>query len=184
MCDPVTLTATTAWVAANSGAIWGTGLAITAAAAGTGMSMNASRQQAKFSSGMAKYQADLNRNRAERAIKQGEFQAADTIQRRQQLAATGQTAFAANGLLLDDSPTSAPNMWDQDQAAARAFEAASIRDAARAEAWGFESQAQMDVLQGSMARKAAKNEAWSTGLSGAGSIIKSASSLYAQSTQK
>ena len=159
MCDPITLTATTAWVAANSGLIWGTGLAITAAAAGTGMSMAASAQQSKFASGMAKYQAGLNRNRAERAVKQGEFAAADAIQRRQQLAASGQVAFAGNGLLLDASPTSAPNMWAQDQAAARAFEVASIRDSASAEAWGYESNAHADLLQGSMARNAAKNDA-------------------------
>lgn len=161
MCDPITLGS----------------LAIVTTVAAGGISANAAIQQGKFQKGMANYQATLNRNRAERAIKAGEFSAADTLQRRQQLAATGQTAFAANGILLDASPTSAPNMWDQDQAAARAFEVANIRDSARAEAWGYETNAQMQILQGSMDRRAASSQAWGSMLSASASAFSQGASM-------
>jgi len=158
MCDPVTITVLA-------------GAALATSIGGTVMGINSAIQQGKFAKGMANYQASLARNRAARAIQAGEFQAADAMQRRKQLAAEGQVAFAGNGVLLDTSPTSAPNMWDQDQAAARAFEVANIRDSARAEAWGHSTQATMDVLQGSMARKGATMDAWGIGLKGAGDAI-------------
>jgi hypothetical protein len=164
MCDPVTV---------------GVALAVSlnAAIAGAGISAYSAIQQGRFQKGMAKYQAKLSRNRAARAVQAGEFEAAANAQKRRQIAAAGQASFAQNGVLLDGAPTSAPNLWDQDQAAAAAFEAANIRDSARAVAWGHSTQATMDTLQGSMARKSATYSAWGSALSGVSSVAGTASAF-------
>lgn len=137
-------------------------------AAATGVGIYAALESGKFNRDMGRYQASLNEQRATRARQLGEIQSDEAAERRRQLVATGKTSFAANGLLLDGGPTDAPALWEQGQAAELAYEQASIRDNAEAEAWGFTSQAAMDRAAAAAAMQAAKLQAWTTGLGGAG----------------
>ena len=105
MCDPVTAT------------IVITSVAVAATLAGTGVSVYASLQQGKFQKDMARYQADLARQRANLAGQNAEIQAARLAEQRRMATVAGMTEFAANGMLIDGDPNSAPNVWEQDMAA-------------------------------------------------------------------
>ena len=159
MCDPVTAT------------IVITSVAVAATLAGTGVSVYASQQQGKFQKDMARYQADLARQRANLAGQNAEIQAQRLAQQRRMETAAGMTEFAANGMLIDGDPNSAPNVWEQDMAAETAWQQEELRTQAMYEAWGFNANASMLTAQGSMARKGAILEGWGTGLSGTGSAL-------------
>jgi len=154
MCDPVSITL---------------GVAAAAMLAGTGMSIYAAQQQGKFQKDMANYQADLARQRAKLAGQNAEIQAARLAEQRRMATAAGMTEFAANGMLIDGDPNSAPNVWEQDMAAETAWQQEELRTQALYEAWGFNANASMLTAQGSMARRGATLDMWGTGLSGIGS---------------
>lgn len=139
--------------------------------AGTGVSIYAAQQQGKFQKDMANYQADLARQRAKLAGENAEIQAARLAEQRRMATAAGMTEFAANGMLIDGDPNSAPNVWEQDMAAETAWQQEELRTQAMYEAWGFNANAGMLTAQGSMARRGATLEMWSAGLSGAGSAL-------------
>ena len=143
-------------------------IAATAIAAGAGMSAYASQQQGKFQKDMMNYQADLARQRARIAGQNAEIQAQRLAQQRRMETAAGMTEFAANGMLIDGDPNSAPNVWEQDMAAETAWQQEELRTQAMYEAWGFNANASMLTAQGSMARRGATMEMWGTGLSGLG----------------
>lgn len=156
MCDPVSITL---------------GVAAVMMAAGTGVSVYAAQQQGKFQKDMANYQADLAKQRANLAGQNAEIQAARLAEQRRMATAAGMTEFAANGMLIDDAPTSAPNIWEQDMAAETAWQQEELRTQAMYEAWGLNANASMLRAQGSMARKGAILQGWGTGLSGTGSAL-------------
>jgi len=139
--------------------------------AGTGVSVFAAQQQGKFQKDMANYQADLARQRAELAGQNAEIQAARLAEQRRMATAAGMTEFAANGMLIDGDPNSAPNVWEQDMAAETAWQQEELRTQAMYEAWGLNANASMLKAQGSMAREGAILEGWGTGLSGTGSAL-------------
>ena len=95
MCDPVSITL---------------GVAAVMMAAGTGVSVYASQQQGKFQKDMANYQADLAKQRAGLAGQNAEIQAARLAEQRRMATAAGMAEFAANGMLIDGDPNSAPNL--------------------------------------------------------------------------
>ena len=159
MCDPVSIA-----IALSATAVAGT-------LAGTGVSVYASQQQGKFQKDMANYQADLARQRAKLAGQNAEIQAARLAEQRRMETAAGMTEFAANGMLIDGDPNSAPNVWEQDMAAETAWQQEELRTQAMYEAWGLNANAGMLTAQGSMARRGATLEMWSAGLSGAGSAL-------------
>ena len=167
MCDPVTVT------------IVLTATAVAATAAATGVSMHAAHQQGKFQKDMANYQADLARQRAKLAGQNAEIQAARLAEQRRMATAAGMTEFAANGMLIDGDPNSAPNVWEQDMAAETAWQQEELRTQAMYEAWGFNANASMLTAQGSMARKGAILEGWGTGLSGIGKAADYAADAFA-----
>lgn len=154
-------------------------LAITGALAGAGMGIYSSMQSGKFNRDMARYQSKLNTQRAARAEQAGQQEAQQESLRRRQLIASGKTSFAANGVLLDSAPASAPNLWEQDQAAQLAYDRQVILDNAAAEAWGFSTQSKMDKANAGMAMNSAKYQAWASGISGAASAAGSAASYTA-----
>lgn len=139
--------------------------------AGTGVSIYAAQQQGKFQKDMANYQADLARQRAKLAGENAEIQAARLAEQRRMATAAGMTAFAANGMLIDGDPNSAPNVWEQDMAAETAWQQEELRTQAMYEAWGFNANASMLKAEGGMARKGAILQGWGTGLSGTGSAL-------------
>ena len=153
MCDPVSITL---------------GVAAVMMAAGTGVSVYASQQQGKFQKDMANYQADLAKQRAKLAGQNAEIQAARLAEQRRMATAAGMTEFAANGMLIDGDPNSAPNVWEQDMAAETAWQQEELRTQAMYAAWGFNTNASMLTAQGSMARRGATMEMWGTWLSGLG----------------
>lgn len=155
MCDPVTLTV----------------VAVGAMAAGTGMSVYASQQQGKFQKDMMNYQSKLESQRAALAQKNAEIQVSRLAEQRRMETAAGMTGFAANGLLIDADPTSAPNVWEQDMAAETAWQQEEIRNQAMYEAWGYNANSRMLTAQGRMAREGAILEGWGTALSGTGSVL-------------
>jgi len=159
MCDPVSI------------AIALSATAVAATLAGTGVSVYASQQQGKFQKDMANYQADLARQRAKLAGQNAEIQAARLAEQRRMATAAGMTEFAANGMLIDGDPNSAPNVWEQDMAAETAWQQEELRTQAMYEAWGLNANASMLKAQGSMAREGAILEGWGTGLSGTGSAL-------------
>ena len=167
MCDPVTAT------------IVITSVAVAATLAGTGVSVYASQQQGKFQKDMARYQADLARQRANLAGQNAEIQAARLAEHRRMETAAGMTEFAANGMLIDGDPNSAPNVWEQDMAAETAWQQEELRTQAMYEAWGFNANASMLTAQGSMARRGATMEMWGTGLSGIGKAADYAADAFA-----
>ena len=146
--------------------------------AGTGVSVFAAQQQGKFQKDMANYQADLARQRAKLAGQNAEIQAARLAEQRRMATAAGMTEFAANGMLIDGDPNSAPNVWEQDMAAETAWQQEELRTQAMYEAWGFNANASMLTAQGSMARRGAILEGWGTGLSGMGSALAVGASAY------
>lgn len=139
--------------------------------AGTGVSIYAAQQQGKFQKDMANYQADLARQRAKLAGENAEIQAARLAEQRRMATAAGMTEFAANGMLIDGDPNSAPNVWEQDMAAETAWQQEELRTQAMYEAWGFNANASMLKAEGGMARKGAILQGWGAGLSGAGSAL-------------
>lgn len=167
MCDPVSV------------AIALSATAVAATLAGTGVSVYASQQQGKFQKDMANYQADLARQRAKLAGQNAEIQAARLAEQRRMATAAGMTEFAANGMLIDGDPNSAPNVWEQDMAAETAWQQEELRTQAMYEAWGFNANASMLTAQGSMARKGAILEGWGTGLSGIGKAADYAADAFA-----
>jgi len=136
--------------------------------AGAGLGIYSSMQAGKFNRDMGRYQAKLNEQRAARAEQSGQQEALQESLRRRQLIASGKTAFAANGVLLDSAPASAPNLWEQDQAAQLAYDRQVILDNAAAEAWGFSTQAKMDRASAKMAMTSAKYQAWAAAIGGIG----------------
>jgi len=156
-------------------------LAATGAAAAVtsaGMSAYSAHQQGKFQSDMAKYQAKLATHRAAIATQEGAREAAEAAQRRRQAAASGLVQFAGNGLLIDQTPTSAPNLWEQDQMAELAREQFNIRRNAELAAWGYSTQGQMDSAQGQMASAAGRLGTASSLIGGVGSSIQNAAAGY------
>jgi len=158
MCDP-----------ASAAALLAFGATINVAQ--TGIGIQAARMQGKFQKDMAEYQADLERQRAGIAKKNAEVQAHRLAVQRRMETASGMTEFAANGMLIDGDPNSAPNVWEQDMAAETAWQQEELRTQAMYEAWGFNANAGMLTAQGSMARRGAILEGWGTGLSGMGSAL-------------
>ena len=155
-------------------AIIATAAAVTAA----GISAYSAHQQGKFQSDMAKYQAKLATHRAAIATQEGAREAAEAAQRRRQDDASGLVQFAGNGLLIDQAPTSAPNLWEQDQMAELAREQFNIRRNAELAAWGYSTQGQMDSAQGQMAYAAGRLGAASALIGGVGSSIQNAAAGY------
>lgn len=136
--------------------------------AGTAMAIKGSMDAAKFNKDMAKYQSKMNLYRAGSAQRAGQEAATQEALRNRQKIASGQVAFASNGVLLDTAPTSAPNMWHQDQAAQDAYDTQVIMDNAQAQAWGFTKQSEVDKAQGLAAAHAGQMQAWSLGLGAVG----------------
>jgi hypothetical protein len=159
MCDPASAAALLALGGASINVVQ------------TGLGIQAARMQGKFQKDMANYQADLERQRAGIAKKNAEVQAHRLAVQRRMETASGLTDFAANGLLIDGDPNSAPNVWEQDMAAETAWQQEELRTQAMYEAWGFNANAGMLTAQGSMARRGATLERWGAGLSGAGSAL-------------
>ena len=156
-------------------------LAITAAVANftsAGISAYSAHQQGKFNRDMNRYQASLNEQRAKISTDSAEREAAEAAQRRRQAAASGLVQFAGNGLLIDQTPTSAPNLWEQDQMAELAREQYDIRRNAELAAWGYSTQGQMDSAQGQMAYAAGRLGAASALIGGVGSSIQNAAAGY------
>jgi phosphoenolpyruvate-protein kinase (PTS system EI component) len=122
--------------------------AMAATAASTGVSMYSQYQQGKFESEMANYQASLARSKADLAKQNAAIQSLRLSEKRRQATASGMSAFAANGLLIDDSGNSAPNLWEQDMAAETAWQQEELKTQAMYEAWGYESQASALVAKG------------------------------------
>lgn len=149
-------------------------IAAGAVVAGTGISVYSQQQQGKFQKDMMNYQADQERARAEIAKKNAEIQAGRLDVQRRQATASGMAAFAANGMLLDTDPESAPNMWEQDMAAETAWQKEELRAQAMYEAWGHTSNASALVASGSAARRGAQLGMLGTVLSGVGSAITAA----------
>ena len=145
----------------------------------TGIGIQAARQQGKFAKDMAEYQSGLERQRAGIAKKNAEIQAARLAEQRRMATAAGMTEFAANGMLIDGDPNSAPNVWEQDMAAETAWQQEELRTQAMYEAWGLNANASMLKAQGSMARKGAILEGWGTGLSGIGKAADYAADAFA-----
>ena len=166
MCDLVSVA-----IALSATAVAGT-------LAGTGVSVYASQQQGKFQKDMANYQADLARQRAELAGQNAEIQAARLAEQRRMATAAGMTEFAANGMLIDGDPNSAPNVWEQDMAAETAWQQEEIRTQAMYEAWGLNANASMLTAQGSMARRGAALEMWGAGLSGLSGAAGAGAAIY------
>jgi hypothetical protein len=141
--------------------------------AGTGVSIFAAQQQGKFQKDMANYQADLARQRAKLAGQNAEIQAARLAEQRRMATAAGMTEFAANGMLIDGDPNSAPNVWEQDMAAETAWQQEELRTQAMYEAWGLNANASMLKAEGGMARKGAQLEMAGMALSGLGGAASS-----------
>ena len=160
MCDPV-----------SAAAALGLGGGLNAAQAVIGI--QAARMQGKFQKDMANYQADLERQRAGIAQNNAEVQARRLAVQRRMETAEGMTGFAANGLLIDGDPNSAPNVWEQDMAAETAWQIEELRTQAVYEAWGHNANAAMLAAQGRMARKGAQLEMAGMALSGLGGAASS-----------
>ena len=153
-------------------------IAAAAAVTAAGISAYSAHQQGKFNRDMNRYQASLNKQRAKISTDSAEREAADAALRRRQLVAEGKTQFAANGLLLDAEPTSAPNIWEQDQAAELAIEQYDIRRNAQLAAWGYNTQAVIDRSSGDMAYSAGRLGASSALIGGVGSAIQAGAAGY------
>ena len=160
MCDP-----------ASAAALLAFGATINVAQ--TGIGIQAARMQGKFQKDMAEYQADLERQRAGIAKKNAEVQAHRLAVQRRMETASGMTEFAANGMLIDGDPNSAPNVWEQDMAAETAWQIEELRTQAEYEAWGHNANAAMLTAQGRMARKGAQLEMAGMALSGLGGAASS-----------
>lgn len=153
-------------------------IATAAAVTAAGISAYSAHQQGKFQSDMAKYQAKLATHRAAIATQEGAREAAEAAQRRRQADASGLVQFAGNGLLIDQTPTSAPNLWEQDQMAELAREQFNIRRNAELAAWGYSTQGQMDSARGQMAYAAGRLGAASALIGGVGSSIQAGAAGY------
>ena len=153
-------------------------IATTAAVTAAGISAYSAHQQGKFQSDMAKYQAKLATHRAAIATQEGAREAAEAAQRRRQDDASGLVQFAGNGLLIDQTPTSAPNLWEQDQMAELAREQYDIRRNAELAAWGYNTQAVIDRSSGDMAYSAGRLGASSALIGGVGSSIQAGAAGY------
>lgn len=168
MCEP--FSATTLAVAS---------LAMTAAS--TGVAMYGQHQAGKAAQSQANYQAAVGRNNAilaQRAAddsrRRGEVAAAESVRRNNQLAGRQRAVLASNGVLVDEG--SALDLLG-DTAEMGKLDELTIRNNAEREALGYEAQgmnfkgqAEMDLLAGTSARNAANTNAFSTALSGAGTV--------------
>ncbi|OQC18632.1 MAG: hypothetical protein BWX69_03277 [Planctomycetes bacterium ADurb.Bin069] len=161
MCDPASAAALLALGGASINVVQ------------TGLGIQAARQQGKFAKDMAEYQSGLERQRAGIAKKNAEVQAHRLAVQRRMETASGLTDFAANGLLIDGDPNSAPNVWEQDMAAETAWQIEELRTQAEYEAWGHNANAAMLTAQGRMARKGAQLEMAGLALSGLGGAASS-----------
>lgn len=161
MCDPASAAALLALGGASINVVQ------------TGIGIYAAQQQGKFAKDMAEYQSDLARQRAKLAGQNAEIQAARLAEQRRMATAAGMTEFAANGMLIDGDPNSAPNVWEQDMAAETAWQQEELRTQAMYEAWGFNANAAMLTAQGRMARKGAQLEMAGLALSGLGGAASS-----------
>lgn len=140
------------------------------------------RREAKTAEQMGDYEAQLYGTNADLA----ELQAADAIARgheselrsrrgSRQLIGSQRAALAAQGISLD---TGSPLDVVENDAALGELDALTIRNNAKREAWGFQTQATQYRSQGEMARtsgrntaKALRNRSVSTLLSGAGELF-------------
>lgn len=166
MCDPVTAAM----------AIVGIGGA-SLDAAGTVIGIQATRNKGKFEKDMSEYQAKLERQRAVNAQKNAEIQAQRLASQRRLETASGMASFAANGMLIDGDPNSAPNIWEQDMAAETAWQQEELRTQAMYEAWGHNANASMIYAQGRMARKGAQLEMAGQSIEGINGFLKSGASI-------
>lgn len=115
-----------------------------------GLQANAFEGQANFARAMGGYQAALDTTRASQAQLQGEINQGEAAKQAQQVVGAGKTAFAANGILLEGRAGSAPAMWEQDEAAALAWEQSIIKTNADNEVFGYLANANMARAQGRM----------------------------------
>lgn len=158
-------------------------LAVVGSLAGAGISAYSAQQTGKFNSDMARYQAKLNDQRSSLAKEAGKRESEEAALRRRLLVGQGKTQFAANGLLLDGAPTSAPNVWEQDQMAELAYEQDAIRRNAELSAWGYTSQSAMDRSSASMASFSGRLGTASALIGGAGSAAGTALTARSLGTQ-
>lgn len=120
---------------------------------GTWASVKQSKQNMRWNNAILKNQANMERSRAAVTEQNAAIQRQRLAQQRKQETATGMVDFAANGMLIDDSTTSAPNVWEQDMAAETAWQQEEIRSNAMYEIWGYNENSKALMAQRGINKK-------------------------------
>lgn len=149
-------------------------IAIGASLAATGVSAYGAIKQGNDARSAANYNANAQRQTAISVENQGAQAAADQIQKGRKVSASQAAAGAAGGIRTD---TGTPLNLAGETAGFAELDALRITNNAQRQAWGYQTQANIDEWQGKQAQQAGYMQAGSTLLSGASSAFFGASRL-------
>lgn len=147
--------------------------------AGTGVSAYGQIQQGKYEEKVAKYQADINRQRAGEVQEQAGQESIEQAQRRRAQIAAARVAGAAGGSMLDANPDDSIQRYERDVAYVGAYDTAKLSRNAELASWGFLTTAGLNESEGKMARWSGNMGATGTLIGGAGSALGYASQAVA-----
>lgn len=139
---------------------------LVASVAGTAMTAYGQMQQADAADKAAKYNAEVADMQAKDAINRGNIEAEKQRLKAQQVAGAQRAAMGASGAQVDSGSFSNILL---DTATTGEKDAQTIRTNAMRQAWGLESQAEIDLYQGKQAKSAGYMAAGGTLLTGASS---------------
>lgn len=144
---------------------------------GSYLTAKAATQTGKFNARMYNEQARQNMKRARFATEAGEESALTRSLQIRQLVGTGTAATAANGVLIDGTPSSGYNLWKDSQNLQLDIDRQTILDNADIEAWNFLQQAASDRNQARFQKYYARQQATSALISGLATQANTASSM-------
>lgn len=136
---------------------------LVASVAGTAMTAYGQIQQGEAAQKAAEYNAEVANMQAKDAINRGNIEAEKQRLKAQQVAGAQRAAMGASGAQVD-SGSFADILLDT--ATTGEKDAQTIRTNAMRQAWGLESQAEIDLYQGKQAKQAAYMQAGGTLLTG------------------
>ncbi len=119
----------------------------------------AAKQQGETAADIARYNSDTQKFQAKDAIERGDIAAEQQRQKVNQIRGSQVASLGAMGV---ETTTGSAGAVLDDTARLGALDVATIRANAARQAWGYENQASIDLMQGAAEKQAGKNRYYGT----------------------
>ena len=130
-----------------------------------------SHEQGKAEAEAYKQQSHLNRIRAGQVMESAEIEKMDLARRQKATIGKGKVAAASSGIMLESRAEASPSVWEEDARAELEYEGSKIMHNANMQAWGYQENANIDMLNARNARRTGN-------LKAATSLIKTGAGMY------